>query len=404
MKWSTLAGFPGSTRVAAALLSTGLLTACNGLPSDGPGLSRVMGSASTSAGRSATPSDPLVAYAVVTLDPVTVDALVVDEAGSGFSALATDTAQGSIRLGVGDVLSVTIFESQSGGLFVPLDAGSRPGNYVTLPAQQIDREGNISVPFGGSVRAAGRTPAQLESTIARLLARRALEPQVIVSLADRRSSSVSVLGEVSQSVRFNLDPGGERLLGAIARAGGTRFPAYETLVTLQRTGRVERAMLSDILADPNQNLFLRPDDTIVLTREQRYFLALGALGQTTAMSQINRRIAFEERRLTLADAVAKAGGLQNDRANPEAVFVFRFEEHGTLARMGIDTRQQTGTMPTIYRADFSNPGSLFLAQRFPVRHNDLLFVSNAPSTDLQKLLQLMLPAAQVGSNVRAIFR
>jgi hypothetical protein len=32
-----------------------------------------------------------------------------------------------IRLGIGDVVSITIFEAAAGGLFIPSDAGARPG-------------------------------------------------------------------------------------------------------------------------------------------------------------------------------------------------------------------------------------------------------------------------------------
>ncbi len=54
-----------------------------------------------------------------------------------------------------DVVSVTIFESQSGGLFIPADAGSRAGNFVTIPNQTVDRNGTITVPYAGRVRASG---------------------------------------------------------------------------------------------------------------------------------------------------------------------------------------------------------------------------------------------------------
>jgi polysaccharide biosynthesis/export protein len=40
-------------------------------------------------------------------------------------------------------VSVTIFEP-AGGLFVPSDAGARPGNFVTLPNQIVDANGNCS--------------------------------------------------------------------------------------------------------------------------------------------------------------------------------------------------------------------------------------------------------------------
>jgi hypothetical protein len=49
-----------------------------------------------------------------------------------------------IALGIGDVVSVTIFEAEAGGLFLPSQAGARPGNFVMLPDQIVDSDGNIA--------------------------------------------------------------------------------------------------------------------------------------------------------------------------------------------------------------------------------------------------------------------
>jgi hypothetical protein len=38
-----------------------------------------------------------------------------------------------MTLGIGDVVSVTIFEAEPGGRLIPSDAGARPGNFITLP-------------------------------------------------------------------------------------------------------------------------------------------------------------------------------------------------------------------------------------------------------------------------------
>src|ERR1700736_117425 len=70
-----------------------------------------------------------------------------------------------IRFGIGDVVSVTIFEAAAGGLFIPIEAGVRPGNFVTLPNQPIDTSGNISVPYAGAIQAKGKTPTQVEQDV-----------------------------------------------------------------------------------------------------------------------------------------------------------------------------------------------------------------------------------------------
>ena len=226
---------------------------------------------------------------------------------------------------------------------------------------------------------------------------------MVVSLQERRAAHVSVVGDVNQSLRFPLDPGGERLLGALARAMGPKFPAYETVLTLQRGGVSDQAILSDILSDPALNIELRSGDTVLVTREPRYFVALGAVGQTASITQLNRRITFDDRRLSLTEAIARAGGLQDDRANPSSVFLYRMENAQVLRAAGIAVAPAAGeTVPTIYRADFADPSMFFLAQRFPMRHEDTIFVSNAPATDLEKFLRLLLPLAQSAGNAGSI--
>jgi protein involved in polysaccharide export with SLBB domain len=70
-----------------------------------------------------------------------------------------------ITLGIGDVVSVTIFAAEPDGLFVPSDAGARSSNFVMLPDQVVDTNGNITVPYAGKIRAVGRTPAEVQEAI-----------------------------------------------------------------------------------------------------------------------------------------------------------------------------------------------------------------------------------------------
>ncbi len=386
---------------AMALLALG---ACSSfIPAGGPRLVDVQAGARTQSGNPGPIERPTLGYTLITLDPGNVASLAAEPSRRRFSDLSSNAGATDVRIGIGDIIGTTIFEAQRGGLFIPTEPGARPGNFVQLPAQQVNREGTITVPFGGTVRAIGLTPSQLERAIAERISDRALEPQVIVTIQERRSNAVSVTGDVTNSVRFGIDPGGERLLSAIARAGGPRFPAHETMVTLQRGPVSERTLLADVLFDPRQNVQLRQGDSVIITREPRHFLALGAVGQSASITQLNRRFPFEDRQLSLADAVARAGGLQDDRANPEAVFLFRYERAETLRRMGLEPPADAPVeVPTVYRADFTNPTTLFLTQRFPMRNNDLIFVSNSPFTDYQKFIAIILPFTQAGAQARAI--
>src|SRR5215472_6249394 len=138
-----------------------------------------------------------------------------------------------IRLGIGDIVSVTIFEAAAGGLFIPSEAGTRPGNFVTIPNQAVDVHGNISIPYAGNIRAAGRTPVQVQDAIVAALKNRAIEPQVVVSVVDQRTSLITVLTDAgSRRIPASATP--EHALDVIARAGGTGSPGADTWVVLER--------------------------------------------------------------------------------------------------------------------------------------------------------------------------
>ena len=388
----------GLRHLGLLCLAGAFLAACSTLPASGPRSTALRDGAAL---RTEFLEEGTRAfYALVPLTPRVVAALPQEDVPPRFQTAGLPERPQDIRIGVGDVVNVTIFEARSGGLFIPDDAGSRPGNFVQLPPQQVGLSGRISVPFGGAMRVLGLTPAQVAAIIERSLANRALEPQVVVSLGERRSNEVSVLGDVASSQRFSLDPSGERVLGAIARAGGPRFPAYETMVTLQRDGTAERALLSEIASRPEQNIRLRGGDVVFVAREPRYFQALGALGQGQNLTQLSRRLTFDDARLTLSQAIARAGGLQDDRAGPASVFLFRTESAPQLARLGLPVPAGVTALPTVYLLDMSEPGALFLAERLWMRESDVLYVSNAPAVEFSRFLQLLLPFTQSGSSFR----
>src|SRR5215470_8977755 len=179
-------------------------------------------------------SDPgSLAYGLVRLTPRSVDVLAA-HAPRIAGEFADRHGPQSVRFGIGDVLSVTIFEAGAGGLFIPAETAVRQGNYVTLPNQEVDVQGNISVPYAGALRAQGRTAIELQNAIVDALKDLALKPQAVVTLITQRASSFSVLGDVRGSGRFPVLPSGERILDAIARASGLTFPGNESWVVFER--------------------------------------------------------------------------------------------------------------------------------------------------------------------------
>ena len=310
-----------------------------------------------------------------------------------------DVAPYSTIIGRGDVLAVSIWEAPPAVLYgVTSDIGTGTATRAPgIPEQVVDTSGQISVPFVGSVNAAGRSPSQIAAEIETRLRGKAHMPQVVVRRTENSTANVTVVGDVTTSGRMPLTPKGERLLDALASAGGTRQPIGKVMVQITRGSEVASASLETVIRDPRQNVRLAADDVITLLFQPYSFTALGAVGS-------NAEISFEGTGLTLAQALGRIGGLQDQRSDPKGVFIFRMEYAEAVDRNGSmsSTSNEVAMVPVIYRADMKDPATLFLAQRFEIRNRDVLFVSNSPTTDFQKFLGLLSQAAFSLTGINAV--
>src|SRR3981189_1998810 len=367
-----------------AIVVAALLPACSLLPGTGPKSDAVNGNA-TAGVRSNAP----LPYALVDISADSIGFLSQPNLISFKGSFPDKRPKPEQVIGVGDVLNISIFEAVPGGLFTPGQAaGARPGNFVDLPAQAVDQKGSIYVPYAGEIPAAARTIPDIQEAIVARLRNRAIEPQVVVSLNQQHSSVVSVLGDVNAPGVLALNSVGERLLALVARAGGPKFEAIESYVTLQRDGKRVKVLLSHVVHDPRENIFIRPNDVIFLTRESPTFTALGALNQN--VFGFNSEISFDVETLTLAQAMGKAGGLNDQQSDPSELYVYRYEDRHFLEKMGVDTRRFSfERIPTIYRVNLRDPSGMLLASGFQMQTKDVMYVANARVVDYYKLLTLI---------------
>jgi len=322
-------------------------------------------------------------YGLVKLTPIVVDILKEYGPGALAGSFPERRPPPGIRFGIGDVVAVSIFEAAAGGLFIPAEAGVRPGNFVALPNQNVDLDGFITVPYAGAVKASGRTPREIQQDIVKAIGNRAIEPQVVVSLITQNTSLVSVLGEVNTPSRLTANAAGERVLDVIARAGGPKGQGYETWVTLERRGKRATVPFGALVYQPDNNVWVHPGDTVYVYREPQIFLAFGASG---AQGQFP----FDMWKITLTQAMAKAGGLLDAQAEPAGVYVYRREPRELAERLGVDCSRFTGPLvPVVYNVDFRDPAGFFLASKFEMRDKDVLFAANAATVDTAKFLQFV---------------
>ncbi len=368
-----------TTNLAGLALSALLLAGCTGfLSSVGPDRHRIE---NAPAGRA------LPAIQVVDVTDEVTRRLLARHTRHLFSETLGNRPSQLQTMGSGDFLSVTIWEASPATLFGSVDFDTHgmpaPAHATTLPEQPIDGEGYITVPFAGRIAAAGKTLPEISAEISRRLTGKANQPEVLVLQTRNLSSAVTVVGEVTNSTRVPLTAAHERLLDALASAAGVRQPVSKTTIQITRGENVFSLPLMTIIEDPKQNIALQPGDVLTALFQPLSFTALGATGK-------NDEIQFETQGISLAQALARSGGLLDQRSNARGVFVFRLEPKDELTPpQNALTATLGGLVPVVYRVDLGDPRGLFLIQKFPIQDRDVLYVSNAPVSEMQKFMNLL---------------
>lgn len=347
------------------LLISFIITGCTTLPSSGPPAAEIKSIANSQIN---TP-----AIQVIEVNDAITRKLIADKKQNLFSETFKGPAQSTYAIGLGDVLEISIWEAPPATLFGNGVLDTRTGvagtRVTTLPEQMVNADGMINIPFAGSITVNGLTPNQIEKEIVRRLKGKANQPQVLVRMTHNNSANVTIVGEVVTNTRMPLTARGERLLDALASAGGVRQSINKMTLQLTRGNQTQALALETIIRDPRQNITLQPGDVITSLFQPLSFSVLGATGK-------NEEINFETQGISLAQALARAGGLQDARADAQGVFIFRLENE-----------EKT---PVIYRINFKEPSAFFVAQNFPIQNKDILYVSNAPAAELQKFLNLIV--------------
>jgi len=360
-----------------ACLAGAALGGCSTLPTAGPTTGQVVD-------QSVKDNQPR--FDVVDVDDNVVSALLAQPAESFRNRYLKYGKPPDPKIGIGDSITVTIWEAAGGGLFgAGITTGVSPGSRsVTIPDQVVARDGAISVPFADRIPVAGKSPLEVQRVVEQRLADKAIEPQVLVVITKSITNSVTVSGEVVAGARVPLSVNGDHLLDVIALAGGAKAPVYDTFVRLSREGVTATIPMEKLVSDPAENIYAWPGDVLTLVQVPQTFSVFGATGT-------NMQVSFGAQEITLAQALAKAGGLLDLRADPAGVFLFRFEPPAVVGALKAQPLAigPGGTSPVVYRLDLSDANSYFFAQRFPVEDKDVIYVANARLNELQKFFTLL---------------
>lgn len=366
-----------SAMLACVVAAGVALSGCSIVPTSGPSRDAIVSSG----------TQPVSPYLLIRMSDFVIQKLERFPGPSLYGRFGDYRGALEQRVGVGDTLRVTIFEAAAGGLFSGAAGGdpktSGGSHSAVLPTQLVQRDGSITVPYAGRVPVDGRTVHEIERDIVTRLTGKAIEPQVVVSLSKNIASAVTLAGESVEGARIPLTAAGDRLLDVIATGGGIKTPAYETFLELSRGGRTVRVPFQTLLNNPKENIFARPDDLLTVVRYPLTFTAVGATGS-------NAVVPFNAIGISLEEAIGKSSGLSDGRADPEGVFVFRYEPVAVVRDYPGLTPQQAALnlVPTVYILNMRDARSLFLARKFAVHDKDIVFVSNSPYIEITKVVNI----------------
>lgn len=392
-------------RLSCLLACASLLSACDTIPTSGPSAAQVRRQATQPA--AATP-----AVKVIDVDGQ-VTRRLLDRGRRQLFSEAFGAARPKVAtLGPGDIVELSIWEAPPATLFGGGGGGGTGGREASnlrsgvsgthaavLPEQMVDADGYITVPFVGRIEAAGRTPAAVEAAIAAKLRGKAHEPEAILRVLRNASSTVTVVGEVATSTRMPVTAAGERLLDALAVTGGVRQPVHKMTLQLTRGEQTASLPLDQVIRDPRQNVPLQGGDVVTALFQPLSFTALGSTGR-------NEEVNFEAQGISLAQALARVGGLNDARSDARGVFLFRFEDPAVAGDVSASASAGTlqAKVPVVYRVDLTDANSFFVMQNFAVNDKDILYVSNAPVAELQKFLNTVFSIAYPVANVIQVTR
>lgn len=345
------------------MLGFGLLGACSTLPSSGPTGGQIEDSVRESV---ATGLD-------IGIVPVNTVADVPPAVAPIEWQLPYLGPPPSDMVGAGDVLSISVFEagitlfggdSRGTGIVGGFDPSVR---VQTLPPRRVNDDGFIDIPYVGRLRVAGKTVSEVQNMIRSGLRNLSQDPRVVVNREQVIGNSVIVNGEVVQPGRLVLETNRENMVDIIALAGGYRGDAKDLVLMVERGDDIARLRLSDALAGTYDRLRAYPGDRLTVLTEPMTFSVLGATGRVQQMP-------FARDSMSVVEAIAAAGGPNGSTGDPESIFLFRYA--------GPDS-----TLPTVYHFNMMQTPTYFLAQKFALRDDDILYFGNAASNQPRKLIQ-----------------
>jgi len=219
------------------------------------------------------------------------------------------------------------------------------------------------------------------------LAGKAQDPQVIVEFVADRTHTIMISGDIKNPGRVSILEGVRSVVDAINRAGGPtggqNSGPNQLQVVVRRQGQVIlTAQWSELLA--GGDIAIQKGDEIVIRPNSRVFTVLGAVMKSG-------NVEMTKHNLSLIEALGSVGGLNDIQANKTGVYVFRMA----------DLQNNPAARARVFRLDLLQPVSMFVGQQFGLQPRDVVYVTNAPLYEYDKILTSIYRTFSIISVVRS---
>ena len=272
------------------------------------------------------------------------------------------------RLAAGDIITIIVWDHPE--LTIPAGEFRSAEQAGTVVAE----DGTIFFPFAGVIKVEGLTLRQVRKILTEKLSRTIENVQLEVRIAAFRSQRIYVVGEVIKPGIIPVTDVPLTMIEAVNQAGGFSPEADRRNITLTRAGTTSQI---DLLAlyedgDTSQNVSLKHGDIVnIPDRQFNKVFVLGAVNRPG--SQV-----MNKRRLTLVEALSDAVDIEQLIANPNQIYVLR-----------------GGDKPEIYHLASKSPDALLLADRFPLKPRDIVYVDAAGIVRWNRLISNLLPTSNL---------